>query len=284
MLALNAAVVLANYFQFHRGQRVSNTRVQSRMLLWCKSGYGSVKVNGTTHTFAPDDLLFLPWEHAIAYEADNSQPFLVAGIHIVPDYAPGTAFALSVPHSAHDRLANCPWRKDCELPGLAGIVKGSLLAHGPLAHLAEYIVESYCAGHTEEWRLRLMARLLLAELCAAPARGPHLLASPAHLQALLRYIGANLRKKLTLPELARHSGYSAATLARLFRKHVKMTPVQWIIHSRMEQAARLLATTPLSVEAVGREVGIEDPYYFSKLFKKAKGLTATAYRRKARLL
>src|ERR1700720_2637532 len=83
-----SVVLLANWFQFAAAERALNTRVLSRMLLWCQEGRGRVRVNGVWYAMQPDDFLFLPWQHEVLYLADGHEPFRVGGIHIIPDHAP----------------------------------------------------------------------------------------------------------------------------------------------------------------------------------------------------
>jgi transcriptional regulator GlxA family with amidase domain len=96
---------------------------------------------------------------------------------------------------------------------------------------------------------------------------------------MMGYISANLHRPLSTSDLAAESKSSTSTVIRLFRRHLRMTPVEWIRGQRLEQAERLLRTTPLPVRDVGFQVGIPDPFYFSKLFKREKGLTPGACRR-----
>ena len=42
-------------------------------------------------------------------------------------------------------------------------------------------------------------------------------------------------------------------------------------------AKELIETTPINFSEIGYLVGIDDPYYFSKLFKKYTGMTPTQY-------
>lgn len=52
----------------------------------------------------------------------------------------------------------------------------------------------------------------------------------------------------------------------------------------MDRAAELLATTALRVGEIGRSVGVEDPYYFSRLFRCVRGVTPTAHRLRTALV
>ena len=46
----------------------------------------------------------------------------------------------------------------------------------------------------------------------------------------------------------------------------------------MERAAQLLTTTRLPVGQIGKMIGIDDPYYFSKAFKRYHRTTPTSFR------
>ncbi|MBL8025864.1 MAG: AraC family transcriptional regulator [Fibrobacteres bacterium] len=48
---------------------------------------------------------------------------------------------------------------------------------------------------------------------------------------------------------------------------------------KIEVAKRLLMSQRISIEEIGIKVGVDDPYYFSKLFKKRTGLTPKNFRK-----
>ncbi len=273
-------IALANHYHFYRRQRLGFGCVKSRMLLWCRSGYGRVIANDTVCDLLPDEYLFLPWGHAIEYRADATQPFWVAGIHVIPVCARRPPAAFHVAHSQEHPLSNAPWRCDRKLPGLDGLVQGSLLARPGLAHLAEYILALFTPRNPDESLSRTLAQLLLDELARVEPVHQAGQTLPIELTRLLNFIATNLHRPLSTSDLAAELKSSASTVLRLFRRHLRMTPVEWIRGQRMEQAERLLRTTPLPVRDVGFQVGIPDPFYFSKLFKREKGLTPGACRRR----
>ncbi|MEX0680482.1 MAG: helix-turn-helix domain-containing protein [Balneolales bacterium] len=71
---------------------------------------------------------------------------------------------------------------------------------------------------------------------------------------------------------------SPKTIANVFGKYSKRTPLQ-VIHKRvLIEAKRLLLYTDKSVKEIAMELGYEDPAQFSKWFKSHEGKTATEYR------
>ncbi|NUW31899.1 helix-turn-helix transcriptional regulator [Nonomuraea sp. SMC257] len=85
-----------------------------------------------------------------------------------------------------------------------------------------------------------------------------------------------------LDDLARAVNLDTAYLGRLFRRHVGLTPLDFLARLRAERAATLLAHSSLPAARVGAAVGWDDPTYFARRFRTLVGLTPTEYRRRSR--
>lgn len=274
-------VLHANHYQFAAGQRVENPRVGSRMLLWCRQGLGTVEVDGQRRILEPDAWLLLPWRHRVVYTADRRHPYLVGGIHLCPDHDPGPV-ELRVPHQADDPLHRSPLRRDVRWPGLDGLAGGSFAGHPGLRLLGEWIVGRWNADPVDPDQARAMAALLLDELRRSVGRAAGT-ALPVVLQAAVEVARRDLAKPLDLAAMARAAGCSPATLVRLFRRHLRNSPMAWLRAERIEEARRLLASSALPVAVVGARVGIDDPHRFAKLFRSASGRSPRAWRQTQRL-
>jgi AraC-like DNA-binding protein len=82
----------------------------------------------------------------------------------------------------------------------------------------------------------------------------------------------------TLEELAQHVGLSRAALAERFRESMGDTPLNHLRVLRMQRAMRLLAETDHKLEVVAAEVGYQDAFGFSKVFKRTVGVSPKAFR------
>ena len=82
----------------------------------------------------------------------------------------------------------------------------------------------------------------------------------------------------TLDELAQHAGLSRTALAERFRHAMGDTPLNHLRLLRMQRAMRLLAETEHRLEVVAAEVGYQDAFSFSKVFKRTVGVSPKAFR------
>jgi AraC-like DNA-binding protein len=105
---------------------------------------------------------------------------------------------------------------------------------------------------------------------------------PAHpLRHLLRakdLIDARYREPLDVPALARAAHLSPAHFSREFRRAFGEPPHQYLLTRRLERAAALLRNTDRSVAEVCFMVGLQSVGSFTTSFRRAFGLSPTAYR------
>ena len=88
----------------------------------------------------------------------------------------------------------------------------------------------------------------------------------------------DLRRDLTLAHIAQMVNLSTSRLRHLFKNEVGTTPTQYLRALRLQEAKRLLETTPLRVKEVRSAVGFVDDSHFVRDFKRAHGQSPVEYR------
>lgn len=151
------------------------------------------------------------------------------------------------------------------------------------------------AEMTQEWEqqelgaeLAIKARMFqilvwLLRMAPQPERlgstGPYEEDSLRHVREALRYLAARYAfpEETSLPKIASEMGISVPYLCRIFRRHTGRTITGYLNELRCARAASLIRSgTPL-MEA-GRQVGVEDYNYFSRMFKKTTGRLPSEFR------
>ncbi|MFJ4780953.1 GlxA family transcriptional regulator [Streptomyces sp. NPDC088762] len=104
-----------------------------------------------------------------------------------------------------------------------------------------------------------------------PERGTSL--APTRAWALAR-----LDEPTTLADLAGHAGTSTRTLTRRFRAETGLSPLQWLLHQRLDRAREILETTTLPMDQVAARSGLGTADSLRAHLLRQTGLTPSAYR------
>lgn len=96
------------------------------------------------------------------------------------------------------------------------------------------------------------------------------------------FIATNYPLPISVEDIAAAAGVSRTTLFRVFKSEMNLSPADFLIEYRIDQAKKLLSATDISISAVARSAGYEDNMYFSRAFRKITGMTPTEYRSRNR--
>ncbi|WP_203652099.1 helix-turn-helix transcriptional regulator [Secundilactobacillus yichangensis] len=99
--------------------------------------------------------------------------------------------------------------------------------------------------------------------------------------SIQKYLKKNFNKKITAATLSEHFDARPNYIVRVLRQTIGLSPAEFLMQYRMEEAAQWLLNTDASVEDIALNVGFQNIYYFSTSFKKYTGVSPTKYRQNA---
>jgi AraC family transcriptional regulator len=106
--------------------------------------------------------------------------------------------------------------------------------------------------------------------------GPRL--APKQIRAVQAYVETHLHQQISLADLAAAAGLSSFHFLRSFKGSLGSTPARYVMDRRMERARYLLKIGDSTVSEIGIGVGFEDVSHFSRAFRRAMGVTPSAFR------
>ncbi len=94
----------------------------------------------------------------------------------------------------------------------------------------------------------------------------------------ISFMKANVHKRLCVDEIAEAFRYSPSHYSVLFKQKTGLSPIEYFIRIKIQRASELLTNSNLIVKEIAGEVGYDDPFYFTRIFKKVTGKTPREYK------
>nr|WP_199080661.1 AraC family transcriptional regulator [Pedobacter sp. ASV19] len=92
------------------------------------------------------------------------------------------------------------------------------------------------------------------------------------------FMRSELANKFTVEDFSARHKLSASHFSSLFRQSTGISPMEYFIQLKIQQSCHLLYSTGTKIKDVAISLGYDDPYYFSRLFKKIMGISPKQYR------
>lgn len=102
--------------------------------------------------------------------------------------------------------------------------------------------------------------------------------SEVYIKKALAYIEKNIYNNYQIKTLAKKLGLSTEHFIRIFKQKMQMPPYQYILHLKIQVASGLLISSQKNIAEIADVLCFENPFHFSKVFKKCTGLSPTTYR------
>lgn len=99
------------------------------------------------------------------------------------------------------------------------------------------------------------------------------------IQELLKYLNTEYANKITSSTIEKQFSCNFDYMNRVFKKLTQKTIFTYLNTVRIDHAKELISTTSLKLSEISINVGFNDEYYFSKVFKKYTGIPPAVYAR-----
>ncbi len=225
-------------------------------------GCGQVQTQGYTYR-AEAGHCFALFPHQIAfYEADAADPWEYSWLGFEGEYAEGMLREMGF--SEETTVLPIPLQ-DRILPILGQMREMEMSS----AHVEFFIGNMH---------------LLLYHMTQATPAKPRAMDRKAsvldneYVRMVISIIETSYYERISIEGLANRLGLNRSYLSALFKRHTGKSIKDYLTEYRVEQAALRLQSTHHTVSSAAMECGFPDPLYFSRIFRKVKGMAPTDYR------
>jgi len=232
------------------------------LILYCIDGQAKLETQEGVFDVKGGDLVMLPCGVPHAYQADNEAPWSIYWTHFLGEEAgmlmDGLGWSGASPiHSIGVRPV---------------LVSGFRQIIELMNSTSEYSMEAFIHAGSH---LRNMLTYLIMITSGAVRKS----VDKQFLERVDTLMQDHIDSRLTLEILARHTGMSKSHFCHKYRTLAGQSPMDRFTCLKMQKACLLLDTSMARVAEIASQIGYEDPYYFSRIFKKIQGCSPRQYRR-----
>lgn len=217
------------------------------------SGKGYLQISGESYSLESGDMYVLPKGLAHRYWADERDPwqkrfFMAEGrlvSYLLQLYRLDTAYYIQEPRGCHQWIDALHDLLKSGQPDMHE--HGSILFHEFLIDLSRHINPP-------------------AKAYSEPIRNA------------MDFLRRNIEHPVRMDDVATAAGRSKSQLSRVFREEVGITPYDYLIRLRMDQARSMLTLTAFTIAEIADRLCYADAYYFSNAFKQRFGMSPKAFR------
>ncbi|WP_246485190.1 AraC family transcriptional regulator [Chitinophaga qingshengii] len=246
--------------QFHYLKRPHGT--PEHILIYCLEGRGTIWLHKKEYPIEAGDCFIIPRDEPHAYQAHDTDPWTIYWAHFAGYTADAIVTAVQQQLNSYQTF----------LP----------LAHERLA-LFENIYQQLERGYrTENLLYANMSFWAFLASCIYPGSYHPGKTKPEQdtIDHAIDYMYQHLDRMLTLEQMARSINLSISHFSALFKSNTGYSPIEYFNHLKVQKACQYLQFTHLRIKEIASLLGMEDPYYFSRLFSKVMGQSPAQYRAK----
>ncbi len=248
------------HYQRAKGHSMNRSQHKDELLIYCTEGEAEVVTGQQALKVVAGDLLYLPAGEAHRYTTLDNNPWTIHWVHYSGPLA--SYFRQYLGFSGLNRRINLG-RQPRLLVDFNGLlsVQDSGFQEQPLIHASNRL------------------RQLLTALPLSHKRPQVKQQTDLNLPLLQEQMRDHLNTRLDLDSLAATAGLSRYHFIARYKQITGETPIQHYLQMKIERACYLLDTGESSIGSIAEQLGYEDSYYFSRLFKKVMGVSPGNYRR-----
>jgi AraC-like DNA-binding protein len=245
--------------QYHYRERPSG--ISQNILIYCIEGKGWLEIPAGRFEVSPNHYVIIPANMPHKYGADEDNPWTIYWMHFKGSQSSHFSSLLSRQTRSYVNYTIFLEERIRVFDSMYRNLEGGY-------SLDNLIYSS------------VSFQYFLVSLSFADKLTSGLHADKDQVDVSITYMQEHLDKPLTLEELAASVNLSVSHYSSIFRKKTGYSPIIYFNHLKIQRACQYLLFTTLRINEIALKLGIEDPYYFSRLFTKIMGISPMEYRNK----
>ncbi len=245
-----------------RAHTSERSGLQSYLFFVVLSGSGALVYEGRKYDLKQNECVFINCRRSYAHMTDSDDLWKLSWCHF---YGP------SLP-SVYDKY--------CERGGRPVFAPDEGSFEDIKSVLAELMSIARSSDYMRDMRINEILSRLLTLIMSESWHPESRVSAPkrAGITNVKEYIDQHYVEKITLDDLSKRFFIDKFYLAKTFRNRFGIPISAYIQSVRITKAKQLLRFSSKTIEEIGCEVGVDNPAYFSRMFKNVEGVSPKMYR------
>lgn len=245
--------------QYHYRKRPLGA--DQNILIYCLEGKGTVTIDTVNYGIGPGDYFIIPSNMPHHYKTDEKNPWTIYWCHFKGEQA--------------DAIVQ-------KLIDRAGSFKYNIDFLGERISIFDQLYSNLEKGYSYEnltyvnlLFLQFLSSFLFSDRFSVNLQNK----TDSFLEKSICFMQDHVDKNLTLQDFAGHVNYSPSHYSLKFKNETGFSPIEYFNQLKIQKACQYLQFTDLRIKEIAFKIGIQDAYYFTRLFGKTMGFSPKDYRR-----
>jgi AraC-like DNA-binding protein len=245
---------------FHYAERLHG--ISQHIIIYCIEGYGWIEINKKRIGISPSQFIAIPANTPHKYGADEKNPWSI--------------------YWAHFKGENAAFIADLIEKNSTNYKPDLTFSEDRIAFFDDiyYNLENGYGNDTLRYVNMTFYHFLSSMIYEDKFNRNKKIADIDLVDKVIKLMQDNIQQTITLRQMADFSCRSITHFSSLFKKKTGLSPIEYFNHLKIQKACQYLAFTAMSVKELAFCVGIEDQYYFSRMFTRLMGISPSAYRKR----
>jgi AraC-like DNA-binding protein len=245
---------------FHYAERIHG--ISQHIIIYCIEGYGWIEIDKKRIAISPSQFIAIPANTPHKYGADKKNPWSIYWAHFKGDTS---SFIVDLIMKNSDNFKPQVTFSEDRIRLFDDVY---------------YNLEKGYGDDTLRYVNMTFYHFLSSMIYEDKFNRDKKEARPDVVDATIKLMQENIQKNPTLNEMAAFANLSVTHFSALFRKKTGHSPIEYFNHLKIQKACQYLAFTDMTIKELAFDVGIEDQYYFSRMFTRLMGISPSAYRKR----
>ncbi len=233
---------------------------EQNILIYCVEGTGQISIDGSSYLISPGDFFMIPNGKPHFYETNLENPWTIYWCHFKGKQT--------------DELINQIKNKYGSLKASVPFTDSRINLFNQLYY---HLEKGYSFDNISYVNL-LFPQFLSTFLFIDKFNHNFRESSDDFVEESIKFMQQNIHKTVKLEAIAKHINSSASHFSAIFKRQTGFPPIEYLNHLKIQKACQYLQFTQLRIKEIAFKIGIDDQYYFSRLFTKTMGFSPSDYR------